>query len=105
MERCYQRACQLLRDHQDKLTAVAEALLERDTLNRAEFEAVMNGEELPPMTEAEQLQPDPSVEPSSEQESARVVIDRTLAQLEAEYERLQQEEDDGEAFVEPDEKK
>ena len=105
MERCYQRACQLLRDNMDKLTAVAEALLERDTLNRAEFEAVMNGEELPPMTEAEQLQPDPSVEPSSEQESARVVIDRTLAQLEAEYERLQQEEDDGEAFVEPDEKK
>ncbi|MBP3542533.1 MAG: ATP-dependent zinc metalloprotease FtsH [Clostridia bacterium] len=105
MERCYQRACQLLRDHQDKLTAVAEALLERDTLNRAEFEAVMNGEELPPMTEAEQLQPDPSVEPSSEQESARVVIDRTLAQMEAEYERLQREEDDGEAFVEPDEKK
>jgi len=105
MERCYQRACQLLRDNMDKLTAVAEALLERDTLNRAEFEAVMNGEELPPMTEAEQLQPDPSVEPSSEQESARVVIDRTLAQMEAEYERLQREEDDGEAFVEPDEKK
>ena len=46
---------------QDMLTAVAEALLERDTLSRVEFEAVMRGETLPPMSSVEQLKPDPSV--------------------------------------------
>ena len=35
----------------------AEALLDRDTLNRQEFEMLMRGEELPPKTEAEQVQP------------------------------------------------
>ena len=55
---CYERACQLLSENRDKLVAVAEALLDRDTLNRSEFEMVMNGEELPPKTEAEQLKPE-----------------------------------------------
>ncbi len=54
---CYERACQLLTENRDKLTAVAEALLERDTLNRAEFEMVMAGQELPPKTEAEEVKP------------------------------------------------
>ncbi len=54
---CYERACQLLTENRDKLTAVAEALLDRDTLNRKEFEMVMAGEELPPKTEAEEVQP------------------------------------------------
>ena len=54
---CYQRACELLTQNRDKLTAVAEALLDRDTLNRQEFETVMAGEELPPKTEAEKVEP------------------------------------------------
>ena len=54
---CYQRACELLTQNCDKLTAVAEALLDRDTLNRQEFETVMAGEELPPKTEAEKVEP------------------------------------------------
>ena len=54
---CYQRACELLTENRDKLIAVAEALLDRDTLNRKEFEMVMAGEELPPKTEAEQVEP------------------------------------------------
>ena len=54
---CYERACQLLSENREKLVAVAEALLERDTLNRKEFEMVMNGEELPPRTEAEKVEP------------------------------------------------
>ena len=54
---CYERACQLLTENRDKLTAVAESLLDRDTLNRSEFEMVMRGETLPPKTEAEQLKP------------------------------------------------
>jgi len=67
---CYNRACELLTQNQDKLTAVAEALLERDTLNRAEFEAIMRGEELPPMTDAEKLKADPTAVQSACDESA-----------------------------------
>ena len=78
---CYERACQLLTENRDKLTAVAESLLDRDTLNRAEFEMVMRGEELPPKTEAEKVQP--AVE-AEEPETAE-----------------EPEEDDGEPFVEP----
>ena len=57
LDECYARACKLLKDHMDKLIAVAEALLERDTLTRADFERVMRGEPLPPMTEVEKMQP------------------------------------------------
>ena len=57
LDECYARACKLLKDHMDKLVAVAEALLERDTLTRADFECVMRGEPLPPMTEVEKMQP------------------------------------------------
>ena len=57
LDECYARACKLLKDHMDKLIAVAEALLERDTLTRADFECVMRGEPLPPMTEVEKMQP------------------------------------------------
>jgi len=90
MEKCYQRAIQLLRDHQDKLTAVAESLLERDTLNRAEFETVMRGEELPPMTEAEQMVADPSVEPEEERAFDPEYVQQAV-----------KPEEDQDAFLEP----
>ncbi len=48
VDECYVRAQRILTEHQTQLAAVAEALLERDTLVRKEFEAVMNGEKLPP---------------------------------------------------------
>ncbi|MDD3411953.1 MAG: ATP-dependent zinc metalloprotease FtsH, partial [Eubacteriales bacterium] len=41
VDECYQRAQRILTENLDRLTAVAEALLERDTLTRREFEAVM----------------------------------------------------------------
>ncbi|MBP3645576.1 MAG: ATP-dependent zinc metalloprotease FtsH [Clostridia bacterium] len=83
---CYQRACELLTDNRDKLTAVAEALLNRDTLGRKEFEMVMAGEELPPKTEAEKVEPAPV---SSDSADAEPVIS---------------EPDDGEPFVEPEDR-
>ena len=86
--RCYQKACDLLTENRDKLDAVAEALLERDTLNRTEFETVMRGEELPPKTEAEKVQPS-----ADAQEEAPEAAQQEPAP------------DDGEAFVEPDEDK
>ncbi|MDD3411755.1 MAG: ATP-dependent zinc metalloprotease FtsH, partial [Eubacteriales bacterium] len=51
VDECYQRAQRILTENLDRLTAVAEALLERDTLTRREFEAVMRGETLPPQVE------------------------------------------------------
>jgi ATP-dependent Zn proteases len=77
---CYDRAMKLLSENRDKLEAVAEALLERDTLNRAEFEAVMRGEPLPEPTESEKLQP-------AEEETAP-------AEEEAPAEEQAKEEDD-----------
>jgi cell division protease FtsH len=85
IDRCYKQALELLAQHRDQLDAVAEALLDRDTLNRAEFEAVMKGEALPPKTEAE------SVKPAQEPASAA-----------APFAPAQPEEESGEAFTEPD---
>ena len=61
LDQCYARACKLLEENRDKLVAVSEALLERDTLSRAEFEAVMNGEPLPPLSEADKMKPSEAV--------------------------------------------
>ena len=59
VDECYVRAQRILTEHRDQLTSVAEALLEHDTLSRAEFEAVMRGETLPP----EPVKPTPVPEP------------------------------------------
>jgi cell division protease FtsH len=57
VDECYVRAQRILTEHRAQLTAVADALLERDTLSRTEFEAVMRGEPLPPET-VKPLQPE-----------------------------------------------
>jgi cell division protease FtsH len=44
----YVRAKKLLEGKRDKLDAIAEALLERETLDRTELEAIMGGNPLPP---------------------------------------------------------
>ena len=86
---CYERACQLLTQYRDRLDAVAEALLDRDTLNRAEFEMVMRGEALPPKTEAEQVEPTAAFDDDADTMPVPVV------------EAEQPEEAEGEAFIEP----
>jgi cell division protease FtsH len=47
VESSYERATMLLEQHRDKLDLLAEALLERETLTREEFLALMEGRELP----------------------------------------------------------
>jgi len=44
----YTRAREAIEANRDKLDAIAEALLERETLGTPEIEAIMNGEPLPP---------------------------------------------------------
>ena len=47
----YKRARKMLEDNIDILTAMAEALLERETLDAPEVQLLMNGEPLPPVVE------------------------------------------------------
>ncbi len=44
----YDRVKNLLEENRDKLDAIANALLERETIGRAELDAILKGEELPP---------------------------------------------------------
>ncbi|MBX3130370.1 MAG: ATP-dependent zinc metalloprotease FtsH [Polyangiaceae bacterium] len=48
IEQQHRVAKQVLTDHRDKLDAVAEALLERETLDSTEIQAAVEGRELPP---------------------------------------------------------
>ncbi len=57
VEGSYDQAMAILEEHRDKLDAVANALLERETLEREEFEALMAGEKLPqPESEKDQVE-------------------------------------------------
>lgn len=53
VESSYEQAISLLTEHQDKLAAVANALLDRETLTKEEFLAIMEGQELPNSEEPE----------------------------------------------------
>ncbi len=44
----YTRARALIEENRDKLDAIANALLERETIGRPELTAIMNGDDLPP---------------------------------------------------------
>ncbi len=85
VDECYVRAQRILTDHREQLAAVAEALLERDTLSRTEFEAVMRGEALPPEP----------VKPSPEATKPALEIPTPA------YQAAPLVPDDGEAFVDP----
>lgn len=47
VEGCYQRALDVLSEHRDRLDAVVAVLKEKETINREEFLAIMEGRELP----------------------------------------------------------
>ncbi len=47
VDRCHQKAREILSENRDKLDSLVRALLERETLDRPEFLAVMAGETLP----------------------------------------------------------
>ena len=69
VDRCHQRATELLSTNREKLDGVVESLLERETLSRDEFLAVMAGEQLPPMALAPDA-PNDSTKDSKEAEKA-----------------------------------
>ncbi len=61
VDACHERAREILTTHRDKLDAVVQALLERETLDRTEFLAVMAGNELPPQKKSV----DPAIAPDA----------------------------------------
>jgi cell division protease FtsH len=70
VDRCHQRATETLIMHRDKLDAVVKALLERETLTREEFLAVLAGDPLPAQVFVDNSQSEPrSGEKSSEKQS------------------------------------
>ncbi|MFO7540226.1 MAG: ATP-dependent zinc metalloprotease FtsH [Chloroflexota bacterium] len=67
----YELARQLLTEHQDKLELIAQTLLEMETLEAAEFAALMRGEDLPPRPPSNRpARPDqPADEPEQSEQS------------------------------------
>jgi cell division protease FtsH len=61
LDEAHDRARAVLEEHNDLLEAIAEALLERETLDREEIDLLAAGEELPPLDVAgEALEPGPT---------------------------------------------
>ena len=59
----YQRAKSTLVQHRDKLEALAKLLIEVETLERVQFEALMEGEEVPGLIKLPPLPTETTVEP------------------------------------------
>jgi cell division protease FtsH len=57
LDEAHQKAQNLLRENKDKLDRIADALLERETIDGEELDLLIEGKELPPMPEGESLPP------------------------------------------------
>ena len=73
MNEAFERAKALLADHREKLDGLADLLIERETVDRREFEAFMKGEALPAPqeTEAEAEKAEASAAGEQEQDGAQ----------------------------------
>jgi cell division protease FtsH len=74
VDRCHQRATDLLTTHRDKLDAVVQALLERETLTREDFLAVMAGEPLEPIPPKDTDSGTPAEAKKEQEKQARAQI-------------------------------
>jgi cell division protease FtsH len=59
IDEAYHDSLQMLRDHRDALERVSEALIERETLESNEFNMLMEGKPLPPLTKESKAEPTP----------------------------------------------
>lgn len=74
IEKGYTRAKEILTENRDKLDRIVKVLLERETLDRAEFETLMRGEELAPEPETPPSSTPPSDgKPHTQKRSPEVV--------------------------------
>ena len=68
----YDEAKQLLKDNREALDRISEALLERETLDGAELDLLLEGKPLPPLpspVSEEKAESDSEVEPAAEKTS------------------------------------
>ena len=72
----YQETLKLLRDNFDKLDVIAKALLEKETLNRGEFEALMNGKTLADLAESKKEAAEIKADEVIEEKEKEEVIDK-----------------------------
>ena len=63
IDEAYETCRRTLTEHIDQLHALAQALIQREKLNEAEFNAIMRGETLPPRKD--EAQPAPAQQPCS----------------------------------------
>lgn len=66
VERCHQRAIDILTEYREVLDKLVQVLLERETIDRDEFLAVLHGTELPPIKVSELPPTSGSLDPVSE---------------------------------------
>jgi len=71
VDSCHQRATEILNANRTKLDAVVVALLERETLSREEFLAVMDGKKLDPLPEPE---PQPTEDEREQERTSKPAI-------------------------------
>lgn len=72
----YQETLKLLRDNFDKLDIIAKALLEKETLNRGEFEALMNGKTLADLAESKKAAAEIKADEVVEEKEKEEVIEK-----------------------------
>ena len=78
VDKCHARATNLIQERRSQLDAVVQALLERETLDREQFLAVMNGQTLPAMEPKEE----PEQPTSSEEEKEADKSPKTMPRFE-----------------------
>ncbi|MFO7952806.1 MAG: ATP-dependent zinc metalloprotease FtsH [Bacillota bacterium] len=83
IDNSYQQAKDILEDNRSKLETIAQALIERETLNSEEIKTLMEGKELPPISEEKEEKEEDT---KSEEEKVSVAF--------AEYDQAKSNEDD-----------
>jgi len=74
VDRCHQRAIDMLSTHREKLDAVVQALLERETLSREDFLTVMAGDTLAPLPIAPEATPEPAKDSRESEKTSKAQI-------------------------------
>ena len=70
IKECYDKARSILTEHSDELHRVAEALLERESLDGDEIKILLNNGTLPPFKKNAKKPADPPAEPPAEETPA-----------------------------------
>lgn len=73
----YEKAKKVVQENQETVAHIAEALLERETLDAAEIEALIEGRELPALEEVPEMKPDKGPTEIVPLDEGKVMVGRT----------------------------